>query len=253
MSSRVPGPELIQLKNAVMRHFTPANWKELGALTDTLDEVTNHPRLLRSLKWDDPDYDEHALTFLRKMIGERHEKADVVRNYITRNCDDVGENVSSVNEEGRKIVFNPQIFEIPGKDIDQKLVSVMMPFEASLEPVYDSIKEAASGVGLNCQRADDIWEHSTVIQDIFALIYRSQIVVCDFSDKNPNVFYEAGIAHTLGKHVVPITQFPQDIPLDLSHHRYLKYLNNSEGREQLKQGLISRFRILSGAADEWWL
>lgn len=253
MSSKVLGPELIQLKNTVMRHFTAANWKELGALTDTFDEVTNHDRLLRSLKWNDPDYDEHALTFLRKMIGEQHEKADIVRNYIASNRADVGENVSSVNEEGRKIVFKPQIFEIPEGNADPELVSVMMPFKQSLAPVYESVREAASDVGLKCRRADDIWEHSTVIQDIFGLIYRSQIVVCDFSSKNPNVFYEAGIAHTLGKHVIPITQSSQDIPFDLSHHRYLKYLNNNQGREELKESLTSRFRSLSDAAQEWWL
>jgi len=70
--------------------------------------------------------------------------------------------------------------------------------------------------------------------------------VCDFSGKNPNVFYEAGIAHTLGKHVVPITQSKQDIPFDLQHHRHAKYLNNGEGLEKLKQELYSRFVTLDG-------
>jgi hypothetical protein len=73
--------------------------------------------------------------------------------------------------------------------------------------------------GLNCDRADNIWKESAVIQDIFGLIYRSYIVVCDFTGKNPNVFYEAGIAHTLGKHVIPITQHADDIPFDLRQGR----------------------------------
>lgn len=73
-------------------------------------------------------------------------------------------------------------------------------------------------------------------------------MVCDFSGKNPNVFYEAGIAHTLGKHVVPITQSASDIPFDLQHHRYLKYLNNDEGRSNLVEGLTSRFAKLSSSS-----
>lgn len=89
-------------------------------------------------------------------------------------------------------------------------------------------------------RADDIWQDSVLIQDIFSLIVRSRIVVCDFSDKNPNVFYEAGIAHTLGKHVVPITQSCGDVPADLRHHRYLQYLNNGEGLQTLESQLASR-------------
>ena len=69
--------------------------------------------------------------------------------------------------------------------------------------------------------------------------------MCDFTGKNPNVFYEAGIAHTLGKYVVPITQSEHDIPFDLKHHRHAKYLNNGEGLQKLKQELISRFLTLA--------
>jgi len=71
-------------------------------------------------------------------------------------------------------------------------------------------------------------------------------VVCDFSGRNANVFYEAGIAHTLGKHVVPITQNPEDIPFDLRHHRYARYLNNNEGCKALETDLKNRFQTLAG-------
>ena len=129
----------------------------------------------------------------------------------------------------------------------------MMPFQSSLSSVYESIKLAADDSGLTCSRADDIWNHSTVIQDIFSLIFKSFIVVCDFSGKNPNVFYEAGIAHTLGKHVVPITQSEHDIPFDLQHHRYVKYLNNNEGVEDLRKALASRFFTLTEKRNPTWL
>jgi hypothetical protein len=58
------------------------------------------------------------------------------------------------------------------------------------------------------------------------------------------VFYEAGIAHTLGKHVIPITQSAEDIPFDLRHHRYLRYLNNGEGRAQLQTDVGKRIAQL---------
>jgi hypothetical protein len=120
----------------------------------------------------------------------------------------------------------------------------MMPFEGSLRGVFDAIRAAAAAQGMTCQRADDIWIHSAVIQDAFSLLYRSFIVVCDFTGRNPNVFYEAGIAHTLGKHVIPITQSAEDIPFDLRHHRYLRYLNNGEGRAQLQTDVGKRIAQL---------
>jgi hypothetical protein len=120
----------------------------------------------------------------------------------------------------------------------------MMPFGPAFNNVYAAIEYAARQAGMRCQRADNIWEADEVIQDIFSLIYRSNIVICDFTGKNPNVFYETGIAHTLGRSVVPIAQSEQDVPFDLKHHRYLHYLNNNEGLQNLVTRLIPRLQTL---------
>lgn len=253
MNSKLSGPQLVQLKNSVVEDFDASNWRELGALTNTLDQVENHDRLLRSLSWGDDDYDGLTLTFLRKMIGSNDENLAVVRNYISKKCTVSGEDISSESTSERKVVFSPNIFDLPSESVEPNLVSVMMPFTPSLNSVYDSIQSAAQQQGFACTRADDIWNHSTVIQDIFSLIFRSFIVVCDFSGKNPNVFYEAGIAHTLGKHVIPITQSEQDIPFDLQHHRYIKYLNNSEGLGELQNSLSSRISTLDTKRNPTWL
>ena len=253
MNSKLSGPELIKLKNRVVDNFSASNWRELGALTDMMDEVKRHPRLLRSLGFGDDDYDGLALTFLRRMVGENYERLSLVNEYVAKICPEVGEDISSSQEEGRKIVFSPTIFQIPNETVDRNLVSVMMPFGLEMAPVYEVIKDAASQSGLQCKRADNIWDHSTVIQDVFSLIFKSYIVVCDFSGKNPNVFYEAGIAHTLGKHVVPITQSEQDIPFNLKHHRNAKYHNNGEGLQVLKSTLVNRFKSLAGSNVPSWL
>jgi hypothetical protein len=120
----------------------------------------------------------------------------------------------------------------------------MMPFDAGFKPVYQSIYAAATAAGMECLRADDIWEDSVVVQDIFNLIVRSQVVVVDFTGKNPNVMYETGIAHTLGKEVVPLTQIIDHIPFDLRHHRTLTYHPNTEGLGKLTSDLSARLRHL---------
>jgi hypothetical protein len=128
----------------------------------------------------------------------------------------------------------------------------MMPFDRAFDEVFASIGSAAASAGLRCQRASDLWQHSVLVQDIFSLIYRAAIVVCDFTTRNPNVFYEAGIAHTLGRHLVPITQSAADIPFDLQQHRYLHYLNNAEGRAKMSTDLGKRLQYLSQKnQDEW--
>lgn len=141
----------------------------------------------------------------------------------------------------------PNVFQIPEhEDVEPTLASAMMPFDAAFNAVYDAIRQAADNAGLRCRRADDIWENAAIIQDVVSLIDRSRVVVCDCSGRNPNVFYEAGIAHTLGREVILITQSEHDIPFDLRHLRHVRYLNNAEGRTELTRLLQVRMQTILG-------
>jgi len=141
----------------------------------------------------------------------------------------------------------PTVFHISEHEsIEPTLASAMMPFDAAFNPIYDSIREAADNIGLRCRRADDIWENAAIIQDVVSLIDHSRIIICDCTGRNPNVFYEAVIAHALGRDVILITQSEHDIPFDLRHLRYVRYLNNAEGRAALTQALQSRMQTLLG-------
>ncbi len=148
--------------------------------------------------------------------------------------------------EMRPLRQRPRVFTIAEPErIEPTLVSAMMPFHPSFDRVYAALQAIADAAGLRCRRADDIWENPAVIQDVVSLIDRSAIVICDCSGRNPNVFYEIGIAHTLGREVILITQSEADIPFDLRHLRYVSYLNNGEGIEQLKERLSTRLADLA--------
>ena len=139
----------------------------------------------------------------------------------------------------------PKVFTIPpNESVEPDLLSVMMPFDARFNAVYAAIRDYAGTVALRCQRADDIWQHDVIIQDVVSLIDRSRIVICDCTGRNPNVFYETGIAHTLGRDVILITQNADDIPFDLRHIRYIPYLNNAEGHQALVAAIRDRVATL---------
>ncbi|MFZ5720200.1 MAG: hypothetical protein ACOY5Y_12155 [Pseudomonadota bacterium] len=249
MSPNVPTSvrrRLVELKPLIAEKFTPANWRELAVLTGGERAINAHPRLLRALHFGDDDYAAFILPVLVAVVDLDPENLGVIEQYITDTFGDGGESISTAPSKGRRIVFAPNVFEVPDEKVDPRLVAVMMPFSAEFDPVYMAIKKACADVAVSCLRVDDIWEHSTVIQDVFSLIFRSSVVVCDFTGRNPNVFYEAGIAHTLGKHVIPLSQSAGDVPFDVSHHRYLKYLNNGEGRAKLTTALADRLLTLIG-------
>lgn len=139
----------------------------------------------------------------------------------------------------------PRVFRIETvENVEPTLVSAMMPFNREFDGVYQAIRNAAERVRLRCRRADDIWENPAIIQDVVSLIDRSRVVICDCSGRNPNVFYETGIAHTLGREVILISQNEADIPFDLRHLRYVRYLNNGEGLAQLSERLQARLADL---------
>lgn len=149
------------------------------------------------------------------------------------------------NQQKRSV--SPKVFSLEAAySQDDNLVSIMMPFGAEFNPIYSALQQAITSIGMECVRADDIWEHHTIIQDIVNIIARAKVVVCDCSGKNPNVFYEAGIAHAIGKEVILITQSEHDIPFDLRHIRYIRYLPNSEGLNELSVSLQAKLRSIRG-------
>lgn len=108
--------------------------------------------------------------------------------------------------------------------IDRRLCFVLMPFRAELDPVYKTIQDAlVLDNKLRCQRADDIYSAGIVIDEVWAKICESQMVLADASGRNGNVFYEMGLAHAIGKDIIILAQSMDDIPFDLRHRRVILY------------------------------
>jgi hypothetical protein len=186
----------------------------------------------------------HAINEANKIL-KPHDLA-IVSNENTAEiilCETKDTFISATKNVQKKITFSPSVFEIPTKSNMPNCVSVMIPFSAEFDNVYGCINDACYEIGMSCHKADDFWHHSAIIQDIFELIFRSSVVIVDFTGKNPNVFYEAGIAHALGKTVIPITQNSDDIPFDLRHHRYILYRNDKEGLKKLKRDLVPKLNF----------
>jgi hypothetical protein len=119
--------------------------------------------------------------------------------------------------------FSYPIFGTPNRKYTYDLF-VLMPFSLNLKPVYDDhIKKVAQTQNLSIARADDFFSQNSIMYEVWSAIAQASILIADCTGKNPNVFYEIGIAHTLGKPVVLITQNQDDVPFDLRHIRYIYY------------------------------
>ncbi|MFJ2370899.1 hypothetical protein [Microbacterium sp. NPDC087665] len=131
--------------------------------------------------------------------------------------------------------------------LDSKLVAVMMPFDPNFDVVYETIALAVEDIGMECVRVDNIWEHDHVMGDVLSLLWRARIVVADLTGRNPNVFYETGLAHALPRRTILLTQNADDVPFDLRSIRYLHYGIGSKARKMLQEQLSDRLRTLSSS------
>lgn len=123
----------------------------------------------------------------------------------------------------KTMIINP-MFQNRDTRVDNKSVFVIMPFEEAWSDVIwsDVLTPAIKEIGMNPIRADDLFGPN-IMEDVWKGILQAAILICDITGRNPNVFYELGIAHTLGKKVILLTQNADDIPFDLRHLRHIIY------------------------------
>lgn len=102
---------------------------------------------------------------------------------------------------------------------------VMMPFAPPLGDYYSKIYEpAVEKAGLKPVRADDdIFGTGKIIDQVWSGINSAKVLIAELTNRNPNVFYELGLAHALKKPVVLVCSNQQDVPFDLKHIRVIYY------------------------------
>ncbi len=102
---------------------------------------------------------------------------------------------------------------------------VMMPFAAPIGTYYTLVYEPAiKKAGLVPVRADaDIFGSGKIMDQIWQGITSAKVLVAELTTKNPNVFYELGLAHALKKPVVLVSSNDKDVPFDLHHIRVIYY------------------------------
>src|SRR5262249_13302506 len=145
----------------------------------------------------------------------------------------------------QSVVVN-SIFGAPSEPPEGADVFVIMPFSAGLKFVYkENIKPVVKKLKFSITRADDFFATNTVVSDVWNAINSAKIIIADCTKRNPNVFYELGIAHTLGKTCILIAQNQEDIPFDIHHLRSFIYDPTSpSGLRQLRQSLCQVLKMI---------
>lgn len=122
---------------------------------------------------------------------------------------------------------------------------LLMPFASEMRPVHAAIKDVCESLAMKCERADDIYSQRPIFSTILHSIISSEVIIADLTGKNPNVFYETGIAHSLREpqSVILVAQSLEDAPFDLRHLPIVLYrLENMQRFEMELEHRISQSR-----------
>jgi hypothetical protein len=122
--------------------------------------------------------------------------------------------------------------------VDYPLVLAIMPFSAEWSHrVYEEmIKPAAKGAGLACVRADENIQIGDIREALWDLILEAGYVVAEVSEPNPNVFYELGLSHAMGKESLLIKRKDTQVPADFAGSLYYQYdIDNLEAGKLMLQ------------------
>lgn len=134
---------------------------------------------------------------------------------------------------------------------ENKNCFVIMPFADKYLEVYREVyKPVCEANGLDCWRVDEISKPGSITRDIIEGLIDADIVIADLTSKNPNVFYELGIAHSVGNKTIMTAQSIDDIPFDIGNYRVIVYEQSISGSKELHLKLESAIQDLLKALDQ---
>jgi hypothetical protein len=110
------------------------------------------------------------------------------------------------------------------------------------EAVAVAIRNAAEAVGINVQRADDIFAGGVIVEQIRGAIEQADLIVAMCTGRNPNVFYELGLAEAAGHKPILVARSVAELPFDVHHWRVQTY-GETDGLADLE------FRIKSAMTE----
>lgn len=213
---------LARVKNSKTRYNHKLKKVELGAIRSSLEESIykiNEKFQRDPKKWEELNHlimdGNSPSTF------HANEKKDANNNLFDQHhfINYLGINLNNISLKDNKVFL-------------------ITPFNEAHTAEYLTIKEACAMVGLNCVRGDEIFKHGNILRHIIEEILSSKFIIANLNGRNPNVFYEIGIAQCLGKKVILISSSVEDIPFDLKSERILTFTSLKDLTGKLYVNLV---------------
>lgn len=138
-----------------------------------------------------------------------------------------------ISTEGKLEIYDMKVYPI------KPVVFCVMQFSKEYNDLYnDVIKPICEELGYETIRADEFYTSTPILQDIIESIQNSTVIIAEITPDNPNVFYEIGYSHAIGKPTILLCDRKREkLPFDLSSFRTLFYENSIAGKNKIELNL----------------
>lgn len=104
------------------------------------------------------------------------------------------------------------------------------------EELFIECQRILGAMNIFLRKTDNCVEKEDIMMNIVSLIVKSEIVIVNINGRNPNVYYELGIAHAIGKPTILLSETNfnnDDIGFDIRQKRIIMYDSMNDLEKQL--------------------
>ncbi|MEA5259175.1 hypothetical protein VB264_15370 [Arcicella aquatica] len=121
--------------------------------------------------------------------------------------------------------------------IQKDLVFVLTPFNPAFEKQFFAIKKTCERMGLKCVRGDEEFIRGEILPSIIKQMAQARLVIANIDGRNPNVYYELGLAHGMDKPVLMVASSVENLTFDLQSRQILLFKSIDDLQQKLRDAL----------------
>ena len=204
----------------------------------------------------------------QRIAREWRQEASLARSDVTVDEEAIVETISAMTgidaediRAGRRIPHDPgrgfdphAIARFEQRSIDAVLPDrgiaiargtafVMIPHRPEFEALYrDVVAPALEGLGLDVSKGNDISEPGAILPQVWSRIRSAELLVAVATGLNPNVVYELGLCHGIGRCPILLVRRAEELPFNLRALRSIEYGDDEAGLEKLRRDLTDLAR-----------
>ncbi|WP_314724933.1 hypothetical protein [Enterocloster bolteae] len=111
------------------------------------------------------------------------------------------------------------------------------PIRRHIDGIIDAVISPVMENDYNILVAHRLFDIGSINKQIIELIYKSDLVIANLTETNPNVMYELAFRHTLGLPALTIAEKGTKLPFDILTERTIFYTNDLQGTVDAKKDL----------------